>query len=56
MLIKVEKVSGTQNQHRAIFEEPELMAKNGNKPVVIPIENLEQYFKDQKDMRLYNYF
>jgi hypothetical protein len=53
-MIEVEKIKGTSDQHQAVFKEPEILAQNGGKPLKIPIEDLENYFK--KDSRLYNYF
>ena len=54
LLIKVEKVPGTTNKHRAIFDDKECMV-NG-KPLVVEIEDMKSYFQKENMMRLYNYF
>jgi hypothetical protein len=55
LLIKVDCVPGT-SKHRAIFEEPEILAANKGKPLVVEIEKMQSFFQKERDMRLYNYF
>lgn len=52
LLIKVETdIEGTTRRHFAIFHEPEY--EDGLR---VEIENINNFFKEKNDIRLYNYF
>ena len=43
ILIKVQKVPGAVGKHRAIFDDKEILEKNGE-PLIIEIEEMQSYF------------
>lgn len=55
LLIPVVKKDGSDS-YFAVFNEPELLEKNGGKPLYLKIEAIYPYFEKYGDLRLYYYF